>query len=180
MRQRWLHHFFLNELITLVFCGWLYSTETCSSLPTVWHQGCFMVAGLIGFSVSCMVAMILVTCIRRLFRPAYRLLTDVSRPRYDIHHTPKTAALTPAPTFKSMDVKTNRDGVKLRVHVAKGRPDALTMLLAAPLGQCGPGIYDPIRARFGVCFNYITWDYRVSPPTSPHTHCVSIGVRLGW
>lgn len=34
------------------------------------------------------------------------------------------------------------------------------MLLAAPLGQCGPGIYDPLRARFGDSFNYISWDYR--------------------
>jgi len=34
------------------------------------------------------------------------------------------------------------------------------MLLAAPLGQCGPSIYAPIMARYGDDFTYISWDYR--------------------
>lgn len=34
------------------------------------------------------------------------------------------------------------------------------MLLAEPLGQQGPGIYDPITVYFGSEYTYVTWDYR--------------------
>ncbi len=35
------------------------------------------------------------------------------------------------------------------------------MLLAAPLGQCGPDIiYSPITSHFGPDYTYVTWDYR--------------------
>lgn len=160
MRQRWLHYFFVNELATVMFCVWLYSTPTCASLPSSYARAGFMVIGLAVFSLVFLCALTCLTCIRRLFRPSHQLLATVSQPSYHIHRASTTELLPPAPVFKSHYMASRRDGVKLRVHVAKGRPDALTMLLAAPLGQCGPGVYDPLRARFGDRFNYITWDYR--------------------
>ncbi len=34
------------------------------------------------------------------------------------------------------------------------------MLFAPPLGQCGFGVYEPIMAKYGSEYTYITWDYR--------------------
>lgn len=58
------------------------------------------------------------------------------------------------------------DGVELNVRIsepvkrAKGLPRKKVVLLAQPLGHCGPSYYAPVLAEFGPHFVYITWDYR--------------------
>jgi hypothetical protein len=34
------------------------------------------------------------------------------------------------------------------------------MLLAEPLGQCGPDVFNPILTWYGPEYIYVTWDYR--------------------
>merc|ERR1711939_1215825 len=66
----------------------------------------------------------------------------------------------PRPTFTSFQ-HTARDGVKLKVSIAKSPSEtAKVMLLACPLGQYGPSIFNPIMCWFGSDFTYVTWDYR--------------------
>lgn len=58
---------------------------------------------------------------------------------------------------------TTRDGVSIHYYVVKGddsKVDSKVMLFAPPLGQCGFGVYEPIMARYGSAYTYITWDYR--------------------
>ena len=78
---------------------------------------------------------------------------------------PRAAIWTPRfslPRFRAFDIIT-RDGIQLNVRVSlpssqarldggKGNTpvkDRKVMLLAAPLGQCGPAIYNPIMSWFG-------------------------------
>lgn len=84
-------------------------------------------------------------CIRRLFRPSLRVNTKT--PRFKV------------PSFQSFHYET-RDGIKLNVRIAKSDSSSKVMLLAAPLGQCGPDIFNPIMCWFGPAFTYVTWDYR--------------------
>lgn len=46
------------------------------------------------------------------------------------------------------------------MRIARSETSSRVMLLAAPLGQCGPDIFDPIMCWFGPTFTYVTWDYR--------------------
>ena len=135
--------------------------------------------------------MVPLICLRRAYRPSAALVGSVATPKFD------------CPTFHSFDIRTERDGVKLRVqvscpHIAHTAAAAAAnssssssspsspsgkkqkqqqqqqpsshpskakkkkaMLLAAPLGQSGPGIYQPIMRHYGPDeYIYITWDYR--------------------
>jgi len=66
-------------------------------------------------------------------------------------------------------ITTRRDGTEIKASSSQKRSSRKAtgkqrvMLLAAPLGQCGPDIYIPIMARFGSEFIYVTWDYRGTP-----------------
>jgi pimeloyl-ACP methyl ester carboxylesterase len=66
------------------------------------------------------------------------------------------------PEFRTI-THTTRDGLKLKVSISQcplGKVPSKIMLLAEPLGQCGPMIYSPIMTWYGPEFTYVTWDYR--------------------
>jgi hypothetical protein len=155
MKQRYLHYFFLNELMSVMVLVWLITTED-PLLPRI----VFVPVGLILFNALLLITMAFVVFVRRYFRGSYKLLTSASSPRYDLGKRRPSSPLPAAPVFVSKE-HTARDGVRLHVRLAVStKPGAPVVLLAAPLGQCGPSIYDPIVARFGDTFTFVTWDYR--------------------
>merc|ERR1712166_545436 len=156
--QRWFHYFFLNEFITFLVVLWLCTCQYSLELSPIYRVG-FVILGAFSFINVMFGLVVCLSFVKRYFRPSYKLLS--SEPCFDLGQCP---SLPKAPEFKSKDIRA-RDGVKLRVHIATGKPQqgsktCPVMLLPAPLGQCGPGIYDPIRARFGDRFTYVSWDYR--------------------
>jgi len=54
---------------------------------------------------------------------------------------------------------TTRDGVRLHYRISKTGGDKI-MVMACPLGQCGPSIFDAVSSALGPEYTYITWDYR--------------------
>jgi len=80
------------------------------------------------------------------FRSLFRTAKPVYEPRF------------PAPKWRELTRKA-RDGVNLKIRVSVGGGKKV-MLLAEPLGQQGPSIYDPITVFYGPEYTYVTWDYR--------------------
>ena len=154
MKQRYLHYFFVNELLSGLVLVWLITAEN-PLLPRV----VFVPLGFVLFNVLLLISMACVVFVRRYFRGSYKLLNSAASPRFDLGKRRPSCPLPLAPTFVSKE-HIARDGVKLHVRLAVSKPGAPVVLLAAPLGQCGPSIYDPIVARFGDQFTYVTWDYR--------------------
>eukprot|EP00656_Telonema_subtile_P014760 TRINITY_DN17632_c0_g1_i1.p1 TRINITY_DN17632_c0_g1~~TRINITY_DN17632_c0_g1_i1.p1 ORF type:complete len:325 (-),score=60.53 TRINITY_DN17632_c0_g1_i1:614-1588(-) len=153
LRQRWLHYFFVNEFTTLAVLFWLSTTPLCTSLSPG-YKLLFIMSGIAALHLGIFALIGCIAVVRRYFRPSYKHLS--SEPCFDLGNCP---GLPEAPAYTCFDHPA-RDGVKLRVHLAKGKKGCPVMLFAAPLGQCGPSIYSPIRARFGDGFTYVSWDYR--------------------
>lgn len=161
-QQRWLHFYFVNEALNLAFLVWLFSgvdvhivgtsDALLARIPLINSFGLprFIKGVLVYFAVygAIMILMALLLVYRRSFRPAAKRL----------QWNPKFSQ----PKWTVKEVKT-RDGFTLHVQTSrllKGDKKQKVMLLAAPLGQCGPEIYAPITTQFGPEFHYITWDYR--------------------
>eukprot|EP00040_Diaphanoeca_grandis_P023905 m.130669 g.130669 ORF g.130669 m.130669 type:complete len:364 (-) comp29495_c0_seq3:395-1486(-) len=155
-QQRFIHFYALNEVLN-VFVIWYLAVYAPLEhyLPSLLVQpywlGVFL--SYVGLYMLTMVAMGIVLVFRQQFRPAGKDYNDATKPRF------------PLPLFQTSSCIT-RDGVELKVMISLNASSKTTsrprkvMLLAAPLGQNGPALYNPIMARFGDEYVYITWDYR--------------------
>jgi hypothetical protein len=180
IQHRFVHSYVLNELVCLAFAIWLYSGAEFGSMPTSdaliidrlpqrpgWCPR-FVVAGVVLCCCLCGYYLLFVALlvVGRTFRPSAKHLCW--EPRFG------------EPAFRAVTV-TVRDGQKLKVQIANAEDERSgsgsrrssspsprrrrartrpVMLLAAPLGQCGPSIYAPIYHHYGDAFTYIFWDYR--------------------
>jgi 3-oxoadipate enol-lactonase len=70
---------------------------------------------------------------------------------------------------------TTRDGVRLQYRISKNRGDKI-MMMACPLGQCGPSIFNAVTSALGPEYTYITWDYRGFFNSSCPKHVRNISV----
>lgn len=143
------------------------------------------------FCIAHLASVVLVCAVRRYFKPAAQLVSKI-RANGPVHATPRWHTFT----FCA------RDGVSLNVQVSlpigtNGGDTAPTineacgsvtvpadrplMLLASPLGQCGPSSYDTITAYYGDAFTYVSWDYRgffgTSLPEQPRHLSVADNAR---
>lgn len=143
--QRWVHYYGLTEALHLAvfFCLCAYAHQP--KVISHWPRALFVVVAYGTFTLITFVLIGVLLCIKRSYRPSYHV--DTSAPKY------------PIPKFTTFSHET-RDGVKLKVSVAKSESSSKVMLLACPLGQCGPSIFNPIMCWFGPEFTYVTWDYR--------------------
>lgn len=134
-----------HEVANFVFLVWLcifaVPSGTLKSLP----YPLFALLAYVAFHCCFLLYAFVQVLIRRLFRPSFRVDTT------KVQHKP--------PVFESSTHKT-RDGIELKVQVARSKSSSKVMLLACPLGQCGPAIFSPIMCWFGPEFTYVTWDYR--------------------
>ena len=175
MKQRWMHFYFVNEIVHCLFLFAIYTIGTpLSNMLKMFgavgyhhddmhdDESSF---GILRNVVECFVVYIMfytvnlsivafVLYIRRSFRMSKRWLPIMKR-----------GDLKEEPEFRTFTHITARDGIKLNVRVAdfckkKRKKKRSVMLLAAPLGQCGPSVYKPILRFFGDDFVYVTWDYR--------------------
>jgi len=108
---------------------------------------------------------------------AYLLISRKRRPSAKIDiKAPRFAV----PTWKTF-THTARDGVNLKISVSEqpcgNKQPEKVMLLAEPLGQCGPSIYNPICTWFGPEYTYVTWDYRGFFDSDSPKRIRSISVR---
>lgn len=159
-KQRWLHYYFVNELFHTAagayICFYTPAALIFTSLDYVVPGLARVVACVLGylcFSLAMFLIVIPVLILRRTCR--HRNLPGGGA---SIQHA--------VPRFRSF-FHTARDGIKLHVRVSLDKrrqkvavADKKVMLLAAPLGQRGPSLYNPIMARYGPEYTYITWDYR--------------------
>lgn len=135
----------VNELLNLLVFSWLCLFAEQPKSVEHWPRPAFVMTSYIGFWVVCFVCIGMVQWFGRLFRQSFRI--DTSTPKYLV------------PTFQTFYHET-RDGVNIKIRIAKSNKSSKVMLLAAPLGQCGPEIFNPIMCWFGPEFTYISWDYR--------------------
>lgn len=145
VKQRFIHFYFLNELINI--SAIVYLLQSPLDFLTAWPHLFRALLLYICFVVIQIALVVLICCFRRQFRPSSQI--DTNRP------------LFPLPKFKTLE-HTTRDGVKLRVSISEpaNKKSFKVMFLAAPLGQCGPSIYNPLMAWYGEEYTYVTWDYR--------------------
>lgn len=131
-KQRWVHYYFVNELlVSLVGLRVLRSRGLLPALVSVISTSTLLTA----------------------------LVAALVFLRVKLKRTPLvTKARHPLPKWIASTIKT-RDGIELKLQIAKSESKKV-MLLAAPLGQCGPSIYDPILSYYGAEYTYVTWDYR--------------------
>ena len=164
MQQRFLHHYWGNELIHVCLVAYL-AQQPNATVPSV--AGWYLLYAFVGWlSILCVIA------IRRQFRPSARLVESLRQKR---KASDTTGGCSPNqyyhPKWKRKYVVV-RDGVRVKAQfTSRVSEKQQVMLLAAPLGQCGPAIYQPIISHFGDRFQYITWDYRgffdSEPPQKP-------------
>jgi hypothetical protein len=161
MKQRFLHFYFLNELAHLLFLlcmGIWFAPYSSRWTNAAWLLGCY-----IAFCLAHIALVIIVLVIRRQFRESSRYVFSTSAKC-------QTEAV---PDFRQFKIKA-RDGVEINVRVSvpqSGTGGAVStprrsrlhhhgervpspnrakvMLVAAPLGQCGPKMFKPVFAHFG-------------------------------
>lgn len=164
VKQRYLHFYFLTELVHVCFVSYIsFNVDLALYLPTVLlilPKGFQVIYCWMVFYFCNLVIMLPILALRQQYRPAgqrRQRRQKVTEPRYPVPD---------AETGWTKGTVKTRDGVELRYRVSKpvgsgsggGRQEV--MLLAAPLGQCGPAIYNPIMSWFGDQYVYVTWDYR--------------------
>jgi hypothetical protein len=157
LQQRYLHYYFLNEVIGLSFAVWAFSGQDWFVMGTAdpWLDTIPVRPRFLRAVCACFLFSFLM-----LFSSFWYMLFRRLRKKRDLTQTPEFDQ----PTFHDIDTL-SRDGIKLHVQMSVPKDEAQrgnrkVMLLAQPLGQSGPSVYAPIMARYGNTFVYVTWDYR--------------------
>ena len=158
IKQRFIHYYFLNEVIHLAFLFYLYITSTPIINIFIYY---------ILFYYANFAALFVVLMLRRELRSETKPYLKEINAYYAQKHINVEKA-----KFKSFKIQA-RDGVTINVSVSVPSSSSSTsskqnqtkarrkvMLLAEPLGQKGPSVYRALIHYFGDDFVYITWDYR--------------------
>lgn len=142
--QRWLHFYGAQEGLHALILFWLCVYAKQPFPMTNWPRALFVVVAYISIASALFFSVMGVLVIKRLFRPSFKV--DTSSPK----HT--------KPTFREFE-HVARDGTNLKCRIANESASKV-MLVACPLGQCGPSIFNPIMCWLGPEYTYVTWDYR--------------------
>jgi len=151
MKQRWMHFYFLNEMVLLVLFAYFLQCELVPGSSTAVHVMAAMILWTAAY-VACFLVMIPVLWARSMSR----------RRRMKSWETLRT--LHQPPNFVESRFK-SRDGVQLKIWQSEvkafTKKRKKVVLLCAPLGVNGPSVFKPMMMALG-CeeYVYLSWDYR--------------------